>query len=237
MKINPLLLLLSALLSCTNQPSNKEDGTSSPYADSVPIRSNNIGISEDYLNTNRGIWQRPDVVLSVLGDLENKVVADIGAGTGFFTYKILPRAEKVIAIDIEPSFIHYLDSLKAINLPESQYWRLETRLAEPDMPAPIHYQEVDVILVVNTYTYLNDRINYLQSLRENLKPGGKLVIIDFKKKRTPVGPPQDIRMPLYIVEEELYQAGFEYVHTNDTYLDFQYILTAEKELSVNSPNF
>jgi len=106
-------------------------------------------------------------------------------------------------------------------------------LAEPEMPAPINYQEVDVILVVNTYIYLEDRIKYLESLRENLKPGGKLVIIDFKKKRTPVGPPKDIRMPLYVVEEELYQAGFEYVHTNDTYLDFQYILTAEKQLSVN----
>lgn len=231
---NLLLLLLVALLSCTNnQQTTDQNWPATPYADSVPLRTNSVGISEDYLHTNRGIWQKPDVVVALLGDLENKVVADIGAGTGFFTYKILPRAEKVIAIDIEPSFIQYLDSLKAINLPESQYWRLETRLAEPDMPAPINYQEVDVILVVNTYTYLKDRIKYLQSLRENLKPGGKLVIIDFKKKRTPVGPPQEIRMPLYVVEEELYQAGFEYVHTNDTYLDFQYILTAEKELTVN----
>jgi SAM-dependent methyltransferase len=230
---NLLLLLLLVLLSCTNQQTTSNDWTNIPFEDSVPLRTNSVGISEDYLHTNRGIWQKPDVVVSMLGDLENKVVADIGAGTGFFTYKILPRAEKVIAIDIDPSFIHYLDSLKAINLPESQYWRLETRLAVPNRPAPINYQEVDVILVVNTYTYLEDRINYLQSLRENLKPGGKLVIIDFKKKRTPVGPPQDIRLPLYVVEEELYEAGFEYVHTNDTYLDFQYILTAEKELSVN----
>ena len=230
---NFILLLLVLSISCTNQQAPSNEWTSTPFADSVPMRINRVGISEDYLHTNRGIWQKPDVVVALLGDLENKVVADIGAGTGFFTYKILPRAEKVIAIDIDPSFVHYLDSLKTINLPESQYWRLETRLAEPDMPAPIKYQEVDVILVVNTYTYLKDRVQYLQSLRENLKPGGKLVIIDFKKKRTPVGPPQNIRMPLYVVEEELYQAGFEYVHTNDTYLDFQYILTAEKEMLVN----
>lgn len=228
-----LLLILVVQPSCTQQDTNDGDWTDIPYSDAAPLRTNSVGISEDYLNTNRGIWQKPDVVVDLLGDLENKVVADIGAGTGFFTYKILPRAEKVIAIDIDPEFINYLDSLKAINLPESQYWRLETRLAEPEMPAPINYQEVDVILVVNTYIYLEDRIKYLESLRENLKPGGKLVIIDFKKKRTPVGPPQDIRMPLYVVEEELYQAGFEYVHTNDTYLDFQYILTAEKQLSVN----
>jgi len=232
---NLLLLLFIFLVqfACTHQNSSKEEWPSIPYPDTAPARTNSVGISEDYLHTNRGIWQKPDVVVDLLGDLENKVVADIGAGTGFFTYKILPRAEKVIAIDIDPDFINYLDSLKAINLPESQYWRLETRLAEPEMPAPINYQEVDVILVVNTYIYLEDRIKYLESLRENLKPGGKLVIIDFKKKRTPVGPPKDIRMPLYVVEEELYQAGFEYVHTNDTYLDFQYILTAEKQLSVN----
>ncbi|MEY2904391.1 MAG: hypothetical protein RJA52_407 [Bacteroidota bacterium] len=183
------------------------------------------GIREDYLNTNRGIWQKPDLIMELLGDLENKTVADIGAGSGFFTMKILPYAEKVIAIDIDPMFISILDSLKKESLPESQQWRMETRLADPNR-APLNPGEVDVVLIVNTFMYIQDRVAYLKSLKENLKPGGKIVIIDFKKKITSVGPPKPIRLALDILEDELYEAGFDYIQTNDTYLDYQYIIIA-----------
>ena len=61
-----------------------------------------------------------------------------------------------------------------------------------------------------------------------MKEGGKLLIIDFKKKRTPVGPPSDIRQPLFVVENELYDAGYKNILTNDTALDYQYIVIAEK---------
>jgi SAM-dependent methyltransferase len=185
----------------------------------------NPGIREDYLNTNRGIWQKPDLIVELLGDLEGKTVADIGAGSGFFTLRILPHADKVIAIDIDPAFISILDSLKKESLPESQQWRMETRLADPDK-APLNQNEVDVILIVNTIMYIPNRINYLTQLKSNLKPGGKIVILDFKKKISPVGPPKEIRLPLHTLEDELYEAGFDYIHTNDTYLDYQYIVIA-----------
>ena len=160
------------------------------------------GIREDYLNTNRGIWQKPDLIMELLGDLEGKTVADIGAGSGFFTMKMLPYAEKVIAIDIDPAFISILDSLKKETLPESQHWRMETRLAVPEK-APLNAEEVDVILIVNTFMYIQDRVPYLKNLKANLKPGGKIVIIDFKKKITSVGPPKEIRLPLDLLEDEL----------------------------------
>jgi ubiquinone/menaquinone biosynthesis C-methylase UbiE len=183
------------------------------------------GIREDYLNTNRGIWQKPDLIMELLGDLEGKTVADIGAGSGFFTMKMLPYAEKVIAIDIDPAFISILDSLKKETLPESQQWRMETRLAVPEK-APLNAQEVDVVLIVNTFMYIQDRVQYLKNLKANLKPGGKIVIIDFKKKITSVGPPKEIRLPLHLLEDELYEAGFDFIQTNDTYLDYQYIIIA-----------
>ena len=183
------------------------------------------GIRDDYLNTNRGIWQKPDLIMELLGDLEGKTVADIGAGSGFFTMKMLPYAEKVIAIDIDPAFISILDSLKKETLPESQQWRMETRLAVPEK-APLDAEEVDVILIVNTFMYIQDRVPYLKNLKANLKPGGKIVIIDFKKKITSVGPPKEIRLALDILEDELYEAGFDFIQTNDTYLDYQYIIIA-----------
>lgn len=185
------------------------------------------GLKEDYQNTDRVIWQKPDMVIDLLGGLENKVVADIGAGTGFFSLRLTPKAKKVIAIDIDPRFIDYLDSVKILELPESLQDKLEPRLAKPENPN-LGEEEADIILIVNTYMYINDRERYLKILRRSLSSQGKLLIIDFKKKRTPIGPPLDIRIPLFQVEQELYDAGFSKVITNDTALDYQYIMVAEK---------
>lgn len=185
------------------------------------------GIAEDYLNTNRVIWQKPDLVLELIGDLSNKTVADIGAGTGFFSLRLAPFAKKVIAIDIDPQFVNYLDSIKGYELGSDMHSHLETRLADPDNPN-LQPGEADIVIIVNTYMYLKNRVGYLQTLKNGLSEGGRLLIIDFKKKRMPLGPPQDIRVPLFQTEEDLYQAGYRDIITNDTALDYQYIITALK---------
>lgn len=192
-----------------------------------PPTERKAGFAEDYLSTNRGIWQKPELVLNLLGDLEGKTVADIGAGTGFFSLRLAPKAEKVIAIDIDPRFVNFLDSLKIRELSPEMQSRLETRLAKPDDPL-LGPEEADVVLIVNTYMYLKNRVDYLENLLKGISPGGILLIIDFKKKRTPVGPPSDVRIPLYQVEEDLYEAGYRNIQTNDTALDYQYIVIAEK---------
>ncbi len=185
------------------------------------------GIADDYINTNRVIWQKPDLILDLLGNLSNKTVADIGAGTGFFSLRLVPKANKVIAIDIDRRFINYLDSVKVLELAEHLQPRLETRLATPS-DARLRPGEADVIIIVNTYMYIKDRVNYLRNLKNGIADGGTLLIIDFKKKRMPLGPPQDIRVPLFQAEEELYEAGYQDIVTNDTALDYQYIITARK---------
>jgi len=185
------------------------------------------GIADDYLNTNRVIWQKPDLVLQQLGDLKDKTVADIGAGTGFFSLRMAAVAKKVIAIDIDPRFVSHLDSLKRLELPADMQSRLETRLAKPNDPN-LRPAEADVIVIVNTYMYIKDRVGYLRNLKNGLSDGGRLLIVDFKKKRMPLGPPQDIRVPLFQTEDELYEAGYRDIATNDTSLDYQYIITARK---------
>ncbi len=193
----------------------------------APRKGNYPGIAEDYENTNRVIWQKPDMVIDLLGDLDNKTIADIGAGTGFFALRLAPKAKKVIAIDIDPRFINYLDSVKVLELPESMQSNLETRLARPNDPM-LQPEEADLVMIVNTFMYIKDKVEYLEILKRGISDGGRLLIIDFKKKRTPLGPPSEIRTPLYEVEEKLYEAGYRNVTTNDTALDYQYIITAEK---------
>lgn len=184
------------------------------------------GITEDYVNLGRLVWQKPEVVMRLMGDLSGKTVADIGAGRGFFALRMAPLAKKVIALDIYPEFTNYLDSIKVNELEEHIQSRLETRLSKPDIPnlAP---GEADIVLIVNTYMYLSDRVDYLKKLKPCIAEGGKLVIVDFKKKRTPRGPPNKYRVELFQAEEELYQAGYSNIITDDTSLDYQYIITAE----------
>lgn len=242
MKPSALLFVgLSAMLfmcnACGDKPDDKENtGDVTEQNATMTAPDTNMGangktlsegLTEDYTHTDRVIWQKPDMVLNLLGGLEGKTVADIGAGTGFFTLRMAQKARKVIAIDIDPRFINYLDSIKMLELPEQFQTRIETRLGKPDNPQ-LKTGEVDLVVIVNTFMYIRDQVAYLKILRNALTPGGKILIVDFKKKRTPVGPPNDIRVPIHIVEEALYEAGYKNVLANDTALDYQYILVGER---------
>lgn len=192
----------------------------------VPAKES-TGIQEDYGNTNRVIWQKPDLIMDLIGDVQDKVIADIGAGSGFFSLRMAPQAKKVIAIDIDVRFVKYLDSLRQVALAPADRHKLEARLAEPNDPH-LGPNEVDLVLIVNTYMYLQDRTAYLINLQRSLRPGGKVIIVDFKKKRTTIGPPSSIRVPQNEVEDQLEAAGYRLVESDDTSLDYQYVVVGQK---------
>ena len=229
-----ILIILVWLTACQPGEQNQSEHLPDdlpPIPDTTAVipdtQKRSVGFTEDYINTNRLIWQKPDMVIELLGDLSEKVVADIGAGTGFFAIRLAPVAKKVIAIDIDPRFIEYLDSVKVMELPENVQNQMETRLGLPGDPK-LNSEEVDVAIIVNTFMWIKNKTQYLSILQQGIKPGGKLLIIDFKKKRTPIGPYTKDRIPLFEVEEQLYKAGFTNIETNDTALDYQYIVIAEK---------
>lgn len=180
----------------------------------------------------RNNWQKPGFIISQLGDLEGKVVADIGAGElGYFVFKLIKqsKAKHVIAIDIDPEAVKVLDQIKSA-LPANQQDRLSTRLAQENDPK-LEPNEVDIALIVNTIAYISNRLDYFRNLRKNLKEGGKVVIVDFKTKRIPdsiEAPLYEYRAYLHVVEEELYEAGFSFIETDDTNLEYQYRITAHK---------
>jgi 2-polyprenyl-3-methyl-5-hydroxy-6-metoxy-1,4-benzoquinol methylase len=181
-----------------------------------------------YESKDRVFWQKPDLVIDKLGDISELTIADVGAGSGYFARRLAHTAGRVIAIDIDPNFIHFMDSIKLVELPTDVQDRFETRLATPD-DAKLNQEEADVVILVNTYIYLADRVDYLRRLKDGIKPGGRLVIIDFKKKRIPLQtPPAPLRIPLFEVEYELEEAGYRKVVSDDTSLDYQYIVIARK---------
>ncbi len=185
------------------------------------------GEKDDYIEDNRLIWQKPELVLSLLDTLDGKTVADIGAGTGFFTFPLLPLSKKVIALDIDPLYLNLIDSIKRVDLIPEDRIRLETRLVQGDK-IPLKDGEIDAAVIVNTFMFIPNHVEYLKELLRKLKPEGKVLIVDFKKRRIPLGPEQMYKIPLYQVENELYQAGFDTVVAYDMLLEYQYILLAKK---------
>lgn len=236
-----LWLMAAFIVACKGETSKQADSPSlipeeqapaATVSEPIPLPKTGAGSFEslvaDFESKDRVIWQKPELVISLLGDLENKTVADIGAGTGYFTFRILPRAKKVIGIDIDERFITFLDSVK-VRLPERYHDRFESRLAKSDDPllAP---GEADAVIIVNTYGYIQNRVQYLKTLSKGISPGGQLLIIDFKKNNLPIGPPDEYKVALQQVEKELLAAGFDIKEIDKDALDYQYIVLAVKPL-------
>ena len=233
------IFFTALLIACQNETRPSVDDpalfqqkptSATTVSDQMPFPKSGPGNFEslvaDYEDKNRGIWQKPELVISFLGDMKGQTVADIGAGTGYFTFRLVPKAEKVIAIDIDPRFINFLDSVR-VRLPEVYRDRFESRLAKYDDPL-LKPEEADNVVIVNTYAYIENRVQYLQTLSKGMVPGGKLLIIDFKKNNLPVGPPNEYKISLSQVEREMTAAGFIVTKVDKDVLDYQYIILAQK---------
>jgi ubiquinone/menaquinone biosynthesis C-methylase UbiE len=222
-----LLLFWSGIACKWIQPDHPSGEGSMTERDS----NDNSGVfeneAEQYESADRVIWQKPDIVIQQLGDVEGKVVADLGAGTGYFSRRIAYKGAKVIAIDIDPKAIQWMEEQKARFPPELQD-RLVIRLAEPNDPK-LKPNEVDIVLLVNTYSYIQDRIPYFTRLKEMIRSKGQVVIIDFKKKETPFGPALEERIDVNDVATELTAAGYKVTAVDEASLEYQYIIKVQKD--------
>ena len=222
------LILILMLMSCQSGQDKQPRPSASP-ADSIV--DSNAGSTKTVQDDDRSNWQKPSFVIQSLGDLEAKTLADIGSGAlGYFVFKILGQTDigKLIAIDIDKEAVRMLNILKDA-LAEEKASKLDIRLADINDPK-LDNEETDYILIVNTIAYLPDRINYLKALKSKLRAGGKIVIVDYKTKRIPSfvdAPPYEERVLLHIIEEELYEAGYQNIMTDDTSLEYQYYIAAE----------
>ena len=158
----------------------------------------------------RDAWQMPARVIEALSLKPGQAVADIGAGTGYFSSRLAhaTAAPTVYAVDIEPSMIEYLKARAA----KEGLKNLTPVLAgadSPNLPAT-----VDTILIVDTYHHIPNRVAYFTKLKGSLKPGGTLAIVDFRKD-APSGPPAEFRFTPDQISAELEQAGFSLATQHD----------------------
>lgn len=165
----------------------------------------------------RDAWQKPETVLDALALTPKSLVADVGAGTGYFSVRIAKRAPegKIFAIDVEADMVRYL----AERGKREGLTGLHAGKAEPDDPKIP--EPVDAILVVDTLHHIDHREAYFTKLRKSLRPGGRVVIVDFKRDATMGPPPEHRRTPEDVVATAAH-AGL--VKSSELALPQQYVL-------------
>jgi ubiquinone/menaquinone biosynthesis C-methylase UbiE len=205
-----------------------ETSYESPLGVNNPIKGMSTGKQDAFSSDNRDLWQRPDLIIYHLGNLEGKTMADVGAGpVGYFSFIVAANTnvKKVLALDIDEDAIAFMDEMK-IKTKNLLGDKIETRLVKPEDPLLID-KEVEVILISSTLTYIKNKIAYLKDLRNKMPVGGRLVIVDYKMKEIPdFFPTRDQRIPLYEMEDLIDKAGFKRIVTDDTTLKYQYIVVA-----------
>jgi len=166
----------------------------------------------------RDAWQKPHEVIAALALKPDGKVADIGAGTGYFSArlsKMLPKGT-VYAVDIEPEMVEYLKQ-------RARREGLKNVVAVLARPDEVHLPaKVDLVLLVDVYHHIGSRAQYFEKLKTSLVPGGRVAVIDFRPEAKQ-GPRPASRVAAQTVKQELAAAGYA-LAAEHTFLPEQYFL-------------
>jgi len=175
----------------------------------------NLGLLE---GPDRETWQKPEQIMDALAVADGSVVADIGAGAGWFTIRLARRVGPnclVYAQDIQRQMLEAISR----RVQREGLRNVETRLgvgSNPNLPA----RALDAVLVVDVYPEVEDRITFLRNLAAALKPTGRIGIVNYKPGRG--GPGPDVRVDSPSVEADAQTAGLRVI-ARET-LPYQYLL-------------
>jgi arsenite methyltransferase len=174
----------------------------------------------------RDVWQRPAQIMDALGIAEGSVVADLGAGSGWFTIRLADRVKpngKVYAEDVQPQMI---EAIKRRVQRENLQRYVETKLGNQEDPQ-LPLDSLDAVLIVGTYYEMDRPVALLRSVARALKQDGKIAIIDFTMAGGGPGPPMEERVDPERVIREANAAGLRLI-ARPNLLRYQYVLVFGK---------
>jgi predicted methyltransferase len=180
-----------------------------------------LGILED---PDREAWQRPEDVMDALAIGEGSVVADLGAGGGWFTVRLARRVGpngRVYAEDIQRQMIEAIERRVA----REQLKNVKTILgapSDPRLPEPL-----DAVLIVDAYHEMEHPVVLLRNAAKSLKPKGLIGIVNFKKDGHGPGPPMDERVDPERVIRDAEAAGLRLLERK-AFLRYHYMLVFGK---------
>ena len=173
-----------------------------------------------YEGFKRDDWQQPQKVIETLALRPGALVADLGSGSGYFTFRLAAAVGpqgKVYAVDIDRE----MNDLVARAAKEKNTGNVEVILARPDDPL-LPASGVDLLFTVNTYHHFENRVAYFMRLKKYLRPGGRIAVIDFDRRAWFEGMWKHYT-PAEFIKREMEQAGYDLQRELD-FLDRQSFL-------------
>jgi ubiquinone/menaquinone biosynthesis C-methylase UbiE len=168
----------------------------------------------------RATWQKPDEVVAALGLRPGDVACDVGVGPGHFALRMaraVGPAGRVHAVDVDPRMIALLERRAR----EERISNVRPLLVPDGVPLPP--EPCDVVLLVNVFHHLADGPGTLRALGTRLRPGGRIVNVDFHQGELPVGPPPDQKVSREEFLGAARRAGLS-VEREETLLPHQYLV-------------
>lgn len=156
----------------------------------------------------RDKWQKPNEVIEKLALSDGSIIADIGAGTGYFSTRIAQRypKAKVYAVDLSSEMLDFIREKSAINKLNNIQVVQATKFG-PSLP-----EKVSLILLVNAYVHREDPVKYFIMLKNYLNQGGRIALIFFDEN-SEKGPPKNMRISEKEAIDDMKRAGFELMHS------------------------
>lgn len=172
----------------------------------------------------REATEQPQQVVDALSLKSTDVVADIGAGTGYFSFRISPvLAEgKVLAVDVQPEMLDIIEFLKKENNITNVEPILGT-ISNPNLPD----KQVDLALMVDAYHEFEYPREMMEGIVRSLKPGGRVVLVEYRREN-PLIPIKALhKMTQRQVRKEMAAVGLQWVETQE-FLPQQHLMIFEK---------
>lgn len=169
--------------------------------------------------------ERPEVVLRALDLQKGDVVADLGAGSGYFTFRMAERVGKngkVLAVDIQEEMLKTLRQRASAN-GVSNVEEVKADETDPHLPAG----SIDLVLMVDVYHELSYPFEVMTKLREALKPTGRVAFVEYRKEDPSVPIKEVHKMSIEQLVKEMKVVGLERAHTDES-LPSQHIVIFRK---------
>ena len=177
-----------------------------------------------YQGFRRDRWQHPEEVIHALQIRTGERVAEIGPGGGYFTFRLadeVGRDGRVYAVDTDEGMVDYIRE----RADAEAYRNVEAILATPDNPG-LGVGTVDLVFSCNAYHHIMDPISYFARVRQSLRPGGRVAIIDHKSEglfARLFGHATDVT----VLRKQMRDAGYELKH--------EYTFLSRQEFLVLAP--
>ncbi|MEM7795522.1 MAG: methyltransferase domain-containing protein [Cyanobacteria bacterium P01_C01_bin.118] len=168
--------------------------------------------------------ERPDMAVDALGLQPTDTVADIGAGTGYMSFRMARKVSEgqVLAVDLQPEMIQLLEESKT----EQAITNVKTIQAAEDNPH-LPAGQVDLVLMVDAYHEFESPREVMTGVVEGLKPGGRVVLAEYRAENPLIMIKRLHKMSEKQVKKEMAAVGLTWVKTDDR-LPQQHLLFFEK---------